>query len=539
MFLVCGLTLLVSVTFNFYTTAHLNHYQQSSSRVTTSVLDPHEQELALLLLYQACHALIDPTDCRVKPACHWCPYGGLLDDVSSGTTGKIYPCVPTHNPCYKPADIQQSAAAQAVTVAVISAEDLGPQAQKDLQNWHMPLALLSSSGKRNKMMIQSPQQQQQQDVASHNQEPRVESRQEQDAEALGSEEEDNVDDNKNKSNNGDDDFLRPRRIRNNNQPKTQTRQKKRNKTNDRGHHYVNTTQANERNIQRVKSRVAEYKAMSPEQRLAMVLHPHDKFYAARYFAPIVNEEFKLVFFHIPKVACTQWLQLFRRMQGWEDWRERVGGLPYTPAVNGLHYLADYNMSVANEMLTSPAWTRAVFVRDPKERFLSAYLDKVVNTQHIVLGSCCRKTRDCATSETTFQEFYQLTETCENEHWGLQSERVPEKVWQLVNFVGYMATLEKDAKRLLTQVGAWERYGASGWGPNGDQPMFAEPAGQSTNHATQAQERMRHYYTPEIERGIERRYRADYNNQVFNLPRRRLFPMAKKQRKRAAKEGGEV
>ena len=39
------------------------------------------------------------------------------------------------------------------------------------------------------------------------------------------------------------------------------------------------------------------------------------------------------------------------------------------------------------------------------------------------------------------------------------------VWKYVNFIGSFDTLASDARRLLQKVGAWEKYGASGWGSN--------------------------------------------------------------------------
>ena len=55
-------------------------------------------------------------------------------------------------------------------------------------------------------------------------------------------------------------------------------------------------------------------------------------------APIVMEEFKLIFFAQAKVACTTWKMLFRRMMGYEDWRSVTQGLPHVPSKNGLKYL---------------------------------------------------------------------------------------------------------------------------------------------------------------------------------------------------------
>jgi hypothetical protein len=87
-------------------------------------------------------------------------------------------------------------------------------------------------------------------------------------------------------------------------------------------------------------------------------------------APVVIEKFRLIFFTSAKVGCTTWKQLFRRIMGIKDWKaeEYKTMLPWNPELNGLTYLYHYNRKKASEMMTSPNWTRAIFVRDPKERF---------------------------------------------------------------------------------------------------------------------------------------------------------------------------
>ena len=54
-----------------------------------------------------------------------------------------------------------------------------------------------------------------------------------------------------------------------------------------------------------------------------------------------------------------------------NWGKR--GLPHKHPANGLNYTAHYPLERVDEMMTSKEWTRATFVRDPKERALSAYL----------------------------------------------------------------------------------------------------------------------------------------------------------------------
>ena len=558
---VLGVTVVASLTFNIlYTRRYLSRGRLSMSFTTTTTttrtMDPLEEELALQLLYHACHRIEDTADCLGR--CHWCgAAGGIYDETARG---ERFPCVPVQNPCHGAAFDdhhqkkvpQQHVIVPAKDFPILNPQDmealqrlgsgnnnnnqrppsveiktndlpnLNPQDVESLQHLMDPKAVVRSSHQarvasktfpepklnhkpdtRMTKSIQTTRKVPQQSMRRADQiSPR----------ARGLEGQGDAFHHRNKEH-----HINERRMMPNQAIKIPE---------------INRQEVRARNVARRDARKAEYDAMTAHERAKLLVLPNDGFYRYRYYSPIISETFKLMLVPIPKVACTQWLQLFRRMAGQDNWQERVGGLPYTPDINGLTYLSDYNLTEATNILQSPEWTRFVFVRDPKERFLSAYLDKVVNSQMVVLGSCCRHTRDCVTNETTFREFYELTQTCKNEHWDVQSERLPSRIWNTINFVGHMENLEQDARRLLTQVGVWNEYGSSGWGKDGRQAIFAtgESSGSAQIHATRAQERMRHYYTPEIERGIEQRYREDYQNPLFQISRRRLF-LEKKKAKR--------
>jgi Sulfotransferase family len=143
-------------------------------------------------------------------------------------------------------------------------------------------------------------------------------------------------------------------------------------------------------------------------------------------SPVVLEEYKLLFFTTAKVGCTVWKQLFRRMMGYEDWKaENTNGkLPWNPEANGLKYLHHYSRQAASEMMTSPKWTRAIFVRDPKERFLSAYLDKVVQNPFFTRHVCCPYKMNCVSNQTSLQGFLELVQTCENNQYVYSSTIFP-------------------------------------------------------------------------------------------------------------------
>jgi hypothetical protein len=105
-----------------------------------------------------------------------------------------------------------------------------------------------------------------------------------------------------------------------------------------------------------------------------------------------------------------------------------------------------------------------------------------------------------------------------------------KYWPLVNFVGRLETMRDDARRLLERIGAWDEFGASGWGPDGTLPLFAGPSPDASNssvnigqkHATGADAKLRLYYgskdDPDLAGAVEAFYAEDYSNPYLNLTR---------------------
>ena len=247
-------------------------------------------------------------------------------------------------------------------------------------------------------------------------------------------------------------------------------------------------------------------------------------------SPVVIEEYKLIFFTTAKNACTMWLLLLRRMMHIKKWNEvDVNAeklLPWNPEYNGLKYLYDFNISYVNEIITDPQWTRAIFVRDPKERFLSAYIDKVVRSKNYLLNKCCPTTGDCVEPSqnniTTF--LHEVAYFCHNQHWRPQYLQMTSQQWSQINFVGHMDTLQNDAERLLKRLGVWELYGRSGWGTNGKEQIFQTELGDNTGrmHATDAKRYMRSYITPALEIELNEYYANDYNHSIMKLAKLKLF-----------------
>jgi hypothetical protein len=311
----------------------------------------------------------------------------------------------------------------------------------------------------------------------------------------------------------------------------------------------------------------ETAALSPHNP-ALLVDENDYIYAhnlSRFdAAPIIVPEYKLAFFSVPKVACTTFKFLFRRINGAVRWDSQDYKLilPHNPKHNGLKYLWDYGLEDANKIMTSPEWTRAIFVREPKQRFLSAFLDKAIGHDgwHVVKSCCqealdchgipptrkevfemidmchldtwdsrnnkivpqwnleipcCAETKQCREKAETIEGFLETIQTCHDEHWAPQSLRMEEKYWKYINFVGHMETMNEDLKRLLERIGAWEKWGATGWGADG-KSSIVEANDHLQSHTTNANARIHQWYTPEREKLVEDFYAQDYNNPLFEF-----------------------
>ena len=262
-------------------------------------------------------------------------------------------------------------------------------------------------------------------------------------------------------------------------------------------------------------------------------------------SPIVVERFKLIFFTTEKAGCSVWKQLFRRILGFQDWNDSSVS-QHNPATNGLVYLRDLPLERATDIMNSnDDWTRAIFVRDPKERFLSAFLEKSLGRNGTSIVEMCRHQRkrfsddQLWTLSRTFEGFVNLTRKCHDDHWRAQSQRmtggnsddgrqnlkrknaaiaVHSPLWDTLDFVGHMETVAEDAKRLLQRIGAWDDFGQSGW-DNGRADRSIFQSQDSVGHKTGAAHRLARYYTPLLEAEIDRRYANDYQVPILGLERR--------------------
>ena len=92
----------------------------------------------------------------------------------------------------------------------------------------------------------------------------------------------------------------------------------------------------------------------------------------RYDHPIiVNDEYKVIFCYIPKVACTQWKLVFLALDNRTD-------VDDVHDDKHLHKFLFNDYSDEDIKVRLQSYFKFLFVREPLERLLSAYNDKFIN-----------------------------------------------------------------------------------------------------------------------------------------------------------------
>merc|ERR1712224_909636 len=115
------------------------------------------------------------------------------------------------------------------------------------------------------------------------------------------------------------------------------------------------------------------------------------------------------------------------------------------------------------------------------------------------------------------------------HWRPQIQRMNRMNWNTINFVGRFETIQKDTRRLLERIGAYEEFGASGWGvrtttntnnnnnSTGKNDSLAIFETNLAQHKTGASDKLKeHYRLEETKRLVLSHYHDDYEFDWFNF-----------------------
>ena len=112
---------------------------------------------------------------------------------------------------------------------------------------------------------------------------------------------------------------------------------------------------------------------------------------------------------------------------------------------------------------------------------------------------------------SFADFVAEAPEIQDDHWASQTDHLGDKWWPAINFIGRVSHASEDIETLLKRVGAWEKYGASGWGLDGTESLFGS---NNSGHFTGASSKTCEYYTPELEKQVEDMFASDYARYDF-------------------------
>ncbi|XP_077986370.1 carbohydrate sulfotransferase 11-like [Glandiceps talaboti] len=185
---------------------------------------------------------------------------------------------------------------------------------------------------------------------------------------------------------------------------------------------------------------------------------------------LVDDTHKLIYCYVPKVACTNWKKILVFLNDKDHKYAHVEDvLPF----DAHHYanmrkLSDYSYHEMKKRLKS--YVKFIFVRDPMERLVSAYLNKFtkpynssVEFQKLYGSQIISRFRKNPTDEAlrnggdvTFKEFVQYVvdhqtlrsgPNSQNEHWR-QYYHLCHPCVISYDFIGHYETLMEDALHLL-------------------------------------------------------------------------------------------
>ena len=272
--------------------------------------------------------------------------------------------------------------------------------------------------------------------------------------------------------------------------------------------------------------------------------PEDHIYQSVYnYNTFVIPEYKLIFFTFPKVACSEWKRMLMRMNGNPGWCSLTN--PHDPKKHKMKTLLDHAPDVAAAMMTSPTWTKVAIFREPKERILSAFLDKAVRHPTYYVKRCCQNLPDknlekqCIDNKLKFDSFLHFVTKCPKEcydaHWEAQVAKIDFKWWPYIDVIGYQNNLVMDSQRILKMLhsdrdqvkgrSAWDRYGSTGWGAPGEECGNRTHSFMETNQSPDKMNTSNHlmeWYAAETEKLVEEKWAIEWQQKRVHFPEIKLF-----------------
>ncbi|KAK3610208.1 hypothetical protein CHS0354_038848 [Potamilus streckersoni] len=184
---------------------------------------------------------------------------------------------------------------------------------------------------------------------------------------------------------------------------------------------------------------------------------------------VVDDNYKVLYCYIPKVACTNLKRIFLILKGIVKTSNPLE-IPYHDVhfsfKNSLNVLSNYTPSEAKTRLET--YNKIIFVREPMERLLSAYINKFTENETEFYENYGRKIiKHYRVSpnvksiekghDVKFEEFLRyITDKSvwgnNHEHW-IQYERLCHPCHVQYDVIGKMESIDEDTDYLLQYLGA--------------------------------------------------------------------------------------
>eukprot|EP01060_Flectonema_neradi_P022779 TRINITY_DN309_c0_g1_i1.p1 TRINITY_DN309_c0_g1~~TRINITY_DN309_c0_g1_i1.p1 ORF type:complete len:557 (+),score=67.20 TRINITY_DN309_c0_g1_i1:170-1672(+) len=226
---------------------------------------------------------------------------------------------------------------------------------------------------------------------------------------------------------------------------------------------------------------------------------------------LVDPFHKLIFFKVAKVMSTNLLGLYDRLLGHTDVVKDFNQTMNIHAIENTHFrrrmtLGSLSVLQANQIMNDPSWKKIVFLRDPTERFLSFYLDKIGTKK----GFAARFGR--REGEITFEEMISYISSDAREPYGTgpktdthyRNQVLLNRFFKFLpqfDFIAWGTT--QNAELMLRRYGLWEEYSSQELWPAG----FMRNGG---THRTGSENKYEKYYNDSsLLEKVKKAYAMDY------------------------------
>ncbi|XP_053883781.1 carbohydrate sulfotransferase 9-like [Malaclemys terrapin pileata] len=176
----------------------------------------------------------------------------------------------------------------------------------------------------------------------------------------------------------------------------------------------------------------------------------------------VEHNHKFIYCEVPKVGCSNWKKIILLLTLNLSRKANEVDHDLIHQTSLIKRLSSYPSDYQEKLLTS--YTKVMFTRDPLERLVSAYRDKLLHSEPYYsitvaneIKATCRKNEN-STEKVTFQEFVNFILTKKQEHLDIHWKPMfllcdPCNIHY--DIMGKFETLEQDSEHVLRNIGAPE------------------------------------------------------------------------------------